>query len=143
MQGVRTWSTKCGMFATQTWKQRVHCACTECTRCFYVYAAKPPSEGPKVPSLGVAQFSKAKPPNEGPKVPSLGVAQCMVAVHVGCVYFQCQGCRRGRTRKKSGKQAKYVLGRGKSASSSYLQCNAIRHAPAPTLKELVIRATSV
>ena len=25
----------------------------------------------------------AKPPNEGPKVPSLGVAQCMVAVHVG------------------------------------------------------------
>ena len=79
------------MFATQTWKQRVHCACTECTRCFYVYAAKPPSEGPKVPSLGVAQFSKAKPPNEGPKVPSLGVAQY----------------------ERSGKPADYVPGRGR------------------------------
>ena len=85
--------------------------CLHGMRCvsFIVYAAKPPNEGPKVPSLGVAQFSKAKPPNEGPKVPSLGVAQsaeqkpcraakppnegpkgpslgvaqCMVAVHVG------------------------------------------------------------
>ena len=51
--------------------------CLHGMRCvsFIVYAAKPPNEGPKVPSLGVAQFSKAKPPNEGPKVPSLGVAQ--------------------------------------------------------------------
>ena len=67
----------------------------------------------------------------------------VVAIHAGGAFFQHQACRRGRTRKKSGKQAKYVSGRGKSASSSYLQCNAIRLAPAPTLKELVIGATSV